>query len=395
MIYIRKNGAKVFVKKQTHKSPSSKTLRSVFSQSNKRASSNALNIAKTIEHYAYAEAIVASLSDPMVILDSTLKIKSANAAFFKLFKLPKKSTYGKNIFDFSVKKNEIPNLKKLLKDVLTNNIPQELEITHTFKKTGEKTLLLSTRRIVLDDYKTKLILLSIEDISERKERELSKDDFIGYVTHELKTPLTSISMLVQILADYHKHTKDTKSQYLLAKTTAQIDRLTNLLNSFGSVYRAQNGMLELYKEKVDLNKLISEAIGTFQYIQSTHEIVHEGKIKKQISIDKERINEVIINLLTNAIKYSPDADKVVVTLSEDEKKVTLSIQDFGLGIRQDEKDKVFERFFRVKAKQENHIKGLGLGLYLVMQIIKSHKGKLWVESVEREGSTFFFSLPKK
>jgi signal transduction histidine kinase len=270
-----------------------------------------------------------------------------------------------------------------------------VDFTHKFERVGEKTLLLGARRIVLEGYKTKLILLSIEDISERKSRDRQKDDFIGYVTHELKTPLTSLNMFVEILTGYHNKTQDKKSQFLLKKASTQIDRLTKLLNSFAQVYKAQTGKLEFHKEKVDMNKLISETVGTFQYTVNTHDISHTGSVKQQIFADKERINEVLINLLTNAIKYSPKADKINVELKEDEKNIIVSVQDFGLGISKEEKEKVFERFFRVQAKYDHKISGLGLGLYLVNEIIKAHKGRLWVESVEGKGSTFYFSLPKK
>ncbi len=383
------------MKKQTQKNLSPRVLRSVFSSS-KKAGSSALNISKLIEHYAYAEAIVASLSEPMVILDKSLKIKSANNAFFKLFKLHKKEIYGKSIFGFSVKKEEIPNLKKILTDVFIKNIPvHEIELTHKFERVGEKTIIIGARRIVLDGYKTKLMLLSIEDISERKMKDTQKDDFVGYVTHELRTPLTSMSMFIQLLTGYHKKTEDKKSQFLLSKVTTQMDRLSRLLDSFADVYKAQSGKLEIKKEKTDLNMLVSEAIESFQYTQSTHDIEHVGQIKKPLNLDKERINEVIVNLLTNAIKYSPAADKIIVTLSEDEKNAIVRVQDFGMGIPKDEKEKVFERFFRVKGKDDYNIKGLGLGLYIVNNIIKQHKGKLWVESEENKGSTFSFSLPKK
>ncbi len=386
---------RVIVKKQTQKNLSPRVLRSVFSSS-KKAGSSALNISKLIEHYAYAEAIVAGLDQPMVILDKSLRVKSANNAFFKLFKYYKKEVYGKSIFDFNINKTEVPHIKQLLRDVLMKNVPvKELELIHTFERVGEKTLLISARRIMLDDYKTKLILLSIEDISVRKMKDAEKDDFVGYVTHELRTPLTSISMFIQILSGYHKKTHDKKSQFLLSKATSQVERLTRLLDSFSNAYKAQNGKLEIHKEKTDLNKLVSEAIEAFQYTQSTHDIQHVGQIKMPINVDKERIHEVIVNLLTNAIKYSPTADKIIVAIAENEKNVIVSVQDFGLGIPKDEKEKVFERFFRVKAKNDYNIKGLGLGLYIVSNIIKQHKGKLWVESEENKGSTFFFSLPKK
>jgi PAS domain S-box-containing protein len=386
---------RVIVKKQTQKNLSPRVLRGIFSPS-KKAGSSALNIGKLIEHYAYAEALVAALDQPMVIIDKTLRVKSANHAFFKLFKYHKKEVYGKSIFEFDVNNIEVPHVKQLLKDVLEKNIPvKEQEFTHTFERVGQKTLLVSARRIVLEDYKTKLILFSLEDISERKIKEAQKDDFIGYVTHELKTPLTSLSMFLQILTGYHSKTKDKKSQFLLHKATIQIDRLTNLLNSFAGVYRIQTGKLSLHKEKFDMNKLASEVIETFEYTQSTHQILHSGSIEKPITADKEKIHEVMVNLLTNAIKYSPNSDKILVNLKDEDGRIIVSVQDFGLGIDKYEAEKVFERFFRVKAKDDNKINGLGLGLYLASEIIKAHKGKLWVESAPEKGSIFYFSLPKK
>ena len=383
------------VKKQIKKGSSSNKLRDFFSAPRKPGSS-ALNIGKLLEHYAYAEAIVATINEPMVILDKSLRVKSANNAFFKLFKYHKKEVYGKSIFEFNINKIEVPKIKKLLKDVLLKNIPlKEVEFTHTFSRVGEKTRLVGARRIVLDKYKTGLILLSLEDISKRKDIERQKDDFVGYVTHELKTPLTSLSMFIQLLSGYHKNTQDKKSLYFLGKASEQIDRLTSLLNSFSTVYKAQNGKLDLHKEKTDINRLVSEVVEVFQYTQKTHDIQHTGTIKQKMNADKERIHEVLVNLLTNAIKYSPASDKIIVHVTEDEKKITISVQDFGLGIPIDEKDKVFERFFRVKGKEENRIKGLGLGLYLADEIIRAHKGKLWVESIEGKGSTFYFTLPKK
>lgn len=104
---------------------------------------------------------------------------------------------------------------------------------------------------------------------------------------------------------------------------------------------------------------------------------------------------MLVNLITNAIKYSPDADRVVVITSQDKKYITVSVQDFGLGTSKDEQAHIFDRFFRVKGKKENDISGLGLGLYISYEIITQHKGKIWVESKEGEGSTFYFALPVK
>ena len=136
-------------------------------------------------------------------------------------------------------------------------------------------------------------------------------------------------------------------------------------------------------------------VEAFQYTTSTHDLVIKGHLTQTVMADKERIHEVLINLIINAIKYSPNADKVIIKLVEKETEIIISVRDFGFGITKEEQKKVFERFFRVKDKTDNKIEGLGLGLYLVNEIIKQHKGKLWVKSDYGEGSTFSFSLPVK
>lgn len=342
------------------------------------------------------DAIIDAVHEPILILDSKLTILSANKAFFKQFKAIKKHTYGTNLALMATRSPQaaklISHLHKLSK---RNESFEELELSYHFKKIGERSLLINAKRIAYGNKKSDAILLSIEDITHRKMLERQKDDFVGYVTHELKTPITSLSAFVQLLQGYHEKTGDKKSQFLLAKVSGQIERLTKLLNSFSHVYQAQSGMLILYKEQTNLYELVRETVETFQYTTSTHVISIDGMITKPISVDKERIRQVVINLLINAIKYSPDSDTIIVKLREESQNVIVSVQDFGPGIPEEVQTHIFERFFRIDHNKDPlHVKGLGLGLYIAMEIIKAHHGKLWVESTEGKGSTFSFSLPK-
>jgi signal transduction histidine kinase len=349
------------------------------------------------DQYAHMNAIINAIHEPVLILDRELIIQSANNAFLQKFKAIKEKMYNTNleglIYSSSETKKLIRRLKKLSK---TNSSFEELELTYPFKKVGERTLLINAKRIAYDDKDSDIILLSIQDITQRRLIERQKDDFVGYVTHELKTPITSLSAFVQLLQGYHEKTGDKKSQFLLAKVAGQLERLTNLLNSFTHVYKAQTGMLELHREPLDLYEMARETVEMFQYTTATHMISLEGTITRPISADKERIRQVIINLLINAIKYSPNADAIVVKLHEEAKEVVVSVQDFGLGIPKEAQARIFERFFRVRRGSHDYtVKGLGLGLYIALEIVKAHKGKLWVESTEGKGSTFLFSLPTK
>jgi signal transduction histidine kinase len=177
--------------------------------------------------------------------------------------------------------------------------------------------------------------------------------------------------------------------------TNQLERLTQLMASFVNVYKIQNGKLALHKKYFEMDELISGIVSDFQYITKTHTVERHGHSKMTIYADRERIAQVLVNLISNAIKYSPNADKVNVIASQQGKMIIIAVQDFGLGIPKEEQDKIFERFFRVKGKREQDISGLGLGLYISYEIITRHKGKIWLESKEGEGSTFYFSLPIK
>jgi PAS domain S-box-containing protein len=372
-----------------------KKLDSLLIQANGHREQQAAKLLVTnTNNYVFAGALIDAIHEPILILDQYLTIQAANSAFFQTFKVTPQGVMQRNIANLGTQNLQMRKLIRRLRKLNNTEISfKEFELTFQFTKIGERIMLINAKRIIFDNKQSEFILLSIEDVTRRKIVEQQKDDFVGYVTHELKTPLTSLSAFIQILQGYHEKTKDKKSQFLLAKVAGQVDRLTSLLSSFNSVYKAQNGMLGLQKTKFNLADVVREAVETFQYITSTHTISSEGTLSKQISADRERIRQVISNLLMNAIKYSPTADTIIVKLTETTKYVTVSVQDFGMGIPKSQQDRIFERFFRVKAKEKYNVKGLGLGLYITQEIINAHGGQLWVESTEGKGSTFSFSLP--
>jgi len=348
------------------------------------------------EQYIHIEAIIEAIHEPILILNRDLVIQSANKAFFQNFKTAKKKTLG---LDFADLGKDGPQLQKLLHQLKKlsrrHTTFAQMELPMTFDTIGQRILQINAKHINYGQRHSDIILLSIEDITQRKLIERQKDDFVGYVTHELKTPLTTLSAFTQLLQAYQQKKGGKKSQFLLAKINVQVESLTNLLNSFSQVYKAQTGMLQLHKEKIDLYDLVRETVDMFQYTTTTHAIFLDGNVTRPITVDKERIRQVLINLLINAIKYSPNADTIKVSFTEDARRVTVSVQDFGPGIPHAVQTQIFERFFRFKDNQQYNVKGLGLGLYIALEIIKAHKGKLWVESEEGKGATFSFSLPIK
>lgn len=155
----------------------------------------------------------------------------------------------------------------------------------------------------------------------------------------------------------------------------------------------QLGKLDYQEEVFDLNALVQETVENLQAGTCTHQLLSEGGTVAQVYGDTDRIGQVLTNLITNAIKYSPAADRVIIRLAKDADNVVVSVQDFGIGIAGTYQKRIFERFYQVTDAAEKTYPGLGIGLYISSEIIKRHHGDIWVESQKGAGSTFSFSLP--
>lgn len=219
-----------------------------------------------------------------------------------------------------------------------------------------------------------------------------KDEFIGLASHELKTPLTSITGYLQII---HRLKTDEQSGRFVDKTIKQVRKLSGLVNDLLDVSKIEAGKLEMSKAKFDLIEIVNDTIELMQQTNDRYTILLETTIKTCIvRADSQRIEQVMVNLLSNAIKYSPGGGRIIIKVNKTEQDVTVSIQDFGIGIAANKLGNVFSRFYRVE-DLDAHISGLGIGLYLCHEIITRHKGKIWVDSEPGAGSTFHFSLPLK
>jgi PAS domain S-box-containing protein len=240
-----------------------------------------------------------------------------------------------------------------------------------------------------------------DQIKARRESEFlqqQKDDFIGIASHELKTPVTIIKAYSQMLGKILSEKGNLYESGMANKMDEQANRLNSLIVDLLDTTKINSGKLQFNNVDFDFNELVKEILDDMKYTTQTHSIIHEtdGSCSCMVHADKERIGQVIDNFLTNAIKYSPKADKVVVRTGLKKDGVHLSVQDFGIGINADKKDKVFEQFYRVTGSgKPNTYPGMGLGLFIAAEIIKRENGKIWVESEEGKGSSFCFSLPCK
>ena len=232
------------------------------------------------------------------------------------------------------------------------------------------------------------------DITEQKELERQKENFLGIASHELKTPVTSIKAYAQVLLQLFSKKGDTNAVNQLKKMDLQINKLTNLISDLLDVTKIQAGKLQMNKEKFSVNELIYETVEELQRTSEKHTIETDLSRNYMVYGDKERIGQVLTNLITNAIKYSPDADSVCISTKLKDGKIHVCIRDFGVGIPDDKKEQVFDQFYRVTGSKRDTFPGLGLGLYISKQIINRSGGDLWVEPVSGKGSSFCFTLPK-
>lgn len=231
------------------------------------------------------------------------------------------------------------------------------------------------------------------DITELKEDEIRKNDFIGMVSHELKTPLTSLNALLQVAQAKLKTNEDTFLRSGIEKAVNQVKKMGTMINGFLNVSRLESGKITIDKQHFNLGELVSDIIEETELSLSVHEIHFIPCEAVTVYADRDKIGSVMANLLSNAVKYSPKGKRITVNCKVEENTASVSVKDDGMGIAPHDVKKLFDRYYRVESKQTRHISGFGIGLYLCAEIMEWHGGKIWVESELGKGSTFFFSLP--
>lgn len=342
---------------------------------------------------AFLSSIIQTVRESLLVLDPQFNVLSANDHFLKTFKVTAEETVDKHLYELGNHQWDIPPLKELLVKILpTNNPVVDFEVEHDFPHIGRKLMLLNAYRVELEGQYKDQILLAIEDITDRREIERRKDDFLSIASHELKTPLTTIKGYIQALQRMVNAEAGERFRSTLDKVAVYVDRLNNLIAELLDVSRIQSGNIELHKTSFNFDAMMSETIDAMQTSTPSHHFILEGRTGSYIDGDESHLIQVVNNLLSNAVKYSPESKEIFIHLSRVSEYVKVSVTDHGLGISVEDQKKVFERFFRVGDVQER-FPGMGIGLYICDQIIKNHRGTLWVDSNKGEGSTFSFTLP--
>jgi len=294
-----------------------------------------------------------------------------------------------------IKPEVYSSLIQIWKESVESGQPFEVEYEFRDPTEPEKYRWFLGRAIPQKDEKGEIVqwIGTFTDIDDFKQLQMQKDNFLGIASHELKTPLTSLKLYSQFLETDLLKAGEMKQAAVAQKMHLQIEKLSDLINDLLDVTKIQNGQMQLNKSQFDFDELVEEII-TEQQMTAIHQIVFNGEKIGEVYSDRHRLSQVMTNLISNAIKYSPEANQVEVMTSLDNAKVKFCVKDYGIGIPLDKQKKVFEQYYRVSGSKEHTFPGLGLGLYISSEIIKKTDGRIYVHSVEGQGSEFCFEIPK-
>ncbi len=355
-------------------------------------------IDKFIEREANArsrlEAILDQLPTGIIISSPQGDIEFINKHTQKLFgkEVQKGIQIGNNTGHTSLQDGILVKVKDSPSVHVLTTGKKSKEKSFTFSYENGEKMYVTSHASPIKNKKGKIIAVASisHDVTAQRIQEQRKDDFINMTSHELKTPLTSVKVFTQVLQRKLEKTNDKEAIHIADRINTQLNKLTMLVGDLLDVTRMEKGKLKVVKEKFLVHELVSEIVEDLQLI-SEHTLVLHWTTKSYVFGDKERIRQVLTNLVTNAVKYSPGDEKIIIGSRKNKDMLEIYVQDFGIGIVDSEKRKIFERFYQVG--EDSTYPGLGLGLYISSQIIKQHKGKMWVESEKEKGSTFWFSLP--
>ena len=241
----------------------------------------------------------------------------------------------------------------------------------------------------IEEGKVRLWLGTNTNIEIQKENEMKKDEFLSIASHELKTPLTSIKAFNQLLL----RVKDPFLMESFAeKSSEHIIPLERLISDLLDVTKINAGKLQYYMEPFNFGKMLLNSVQVLRHTSTDHEIILQSIADINYTGDQFRLELVINNFISNAVKYSPEGEKVIVNSKIEMDNIVVSVQDFGIGIAGENLDKLFDRYYRVD-NTAMRFEGLGLGLFISSEILKRHHGSFWIESLLGKGSTFYFKLP--
>ncbi len=380
-----------------------------------------LEVAKLSEDESreYAESIINTIREPLLALDQDLRVVSVSRSFYDFFKVKPEETMGQLIYDLGNKQWDIPKLRELLETILPLQATfDNYEVEHDFATIGRRTMLLNARQIQRAFGKEQIILLAIEDITDRREIEIGlekaheelgelaaelkraaqvKSEFLANMSHELRTPLNSINGFSEVLYDETFGPLNEKQKQYVNNVLTSGKHLLLLINQILDMAKLEAEKMKLSLTKLPMKNLLFEFSSLVadmvskKYLQFSLEIAED---LPDIEADELKVKEILYNLLSNAVKFTPEGGKIGMRAKKIDSGIEIAVWDSGIGIAPENMEKIFEGFFHVDTPYSRVTEGTGLGLPLARKLVELHGGELSVESKGlNKGTLARFTLP--
>ena len=373
----------------------------------------------TTKSQEYSESIINTIREPLLVLDQDLRVVTASRSFYGVFKVQPQDTVGQLIYDLGNKQWDIPKLRELLETILPQQATFEnYEVEHDFATIGRRIMLLNARQIQRVLGKERIILLAIEDISERREIENGlekahaeleqlaaelgrtarvKSEFLANMSHELRTPLNSINGFSEVLFDETFGSLNEQQKEYVNYILASGRHLLQLINQILDMAKVESGKMKLALASLPTKNILNEMsllVAEMAGRKNLRMLFEISEDLPDIVADELMVKEIIYNLLSNAIKFTPDGGRMGMRAKRAGPEIEVVVWDTGIGIAAENMVKVFESFFRVDTPYSRLTEGTGLGLPLSRKMVELHGGKLSVESGGLDQGTLVrFTLP--
>ena len=367
----------------------------------------------------FAESVINTVREPLISLDQDLRVVTVSRSFYDFFKVNPEETVGQLIYDLGNKQWDIPKLRELLEEILPQKVSfDNYEVEHNFSTIGRRIMLLNARQIQRALGKERIILLAIEDITERREIEnglekaheelkdlatelkrtaLVKSEFLANMSHELRTPLNSINGFSEVLYDETFGPLNEKQKKYVNNVLTSGKHLLLLINQILDMAKVEAGKMNLVLSSLPMKSLLNEISLLVADMVSKKKIEMLLEIAEDlpnIEADELKVKEIMYNLISNAVKFTPESGKIGMRAKKADSEIEIMVWDTGVGIAPENMKKIFEGFFRVDTPYSRVTEGTGLGLPLSKKLVELHGGKLTVESEGlNKGTSIKFTLP--
>jgi two-component system CheB/CheR fusion protein len=367
----------------------------------------------------YSESMINTVREPLIVLDQDLRVVTASRSFYEYFKVKPEETVGQLIYDLGNEQWNIPKLRELLETILPQKATfDNYEVEHDFATIGRRIMLLNARQIERGMGKKRIILLAIEDITERREIEnglekaheelnelatelkrtaLVKSEFLANMSHELRTPLNSINGFSEVLSDETFGPLNEKQKKYVNNVLTSGKHLLLLINQILDMAKVEAGKMLLALSPLPMKNLLNEIsmlVADMVNKKKLQMLLEIAEDLPNIEADELKVKQIIYNLLSNAVKFTPEGGKIGMRAKKADSKIEIVVWDTGIGIASENMGKIFEGFFRVDTPYSRVTEGTGLGLPLSKKLVELHGGKFYVVSKGlNKGTEVKFTLP--